>query len=242
MEQKPSDRDIVQSGHPLAALTSQQRKVALAGLLAVGVVTWGSYLLLRFIWHIFVGLPPGVAPAIITACGTILTATATVMAARHLERKKELAVLHREKKTAIYDEFLKKLFQIVGVKTSKGSESVEEINIVEFLNEWQRTLILWAGPATVASYCQWRTKLMTAPHSLGTLLSLEGLLLAIREDIGHSNTGLLKGQISSKFLRNAEQLMAIGEANPHISMVDAERALKELMLRSQSQDQDSGHQ
>ena len=52
------------------------------------------------------------AAALVAGVVTILVATATVMIGRYYERKKELDALYRDKKTEIYDEFLKELFDL----------------------------------------------------------------------------------------------------------------------------------
>lgn len=232
MDQRPSSKDLLSASGESGAVTNAKRNAVMVALAAIAVAAWVGYLSLRALWHLFVGLPPGVAPAIITGCATILTATCTVMAARHFERRKELAVLHREKKTQMYDLFLKNLFTVIGVQTGPPDPAVVGLDQPHFLNEWQRTLILWAGPETVSAYCVWKAKLVTAPHSIDTLLALERLLLAIREDIGHSNGGLETGQLTAMFLRNAEQIIAVAKANPAMTLLEAEQLLKAIAAKN----------
>src|SRR5258706_16168497 len=55
--------------------------------------------------------PKETAAALIIGMATVLGATLTVTLGRYFERKRELNALYRDKKTEIYDEFLKKLFK-----------------------------------------------------------------------------------------------------------------------------------
>jgi len=76
-------------------------------LLAVAIL-WVGYTFFKYISAI----PKELGAALIAAAATTIVATLTIMIGRYFERKKELDALYRDKKTEIYDEFLKEFFSI----------------------------------------------------------------------------------------------------------------------------------
>jgi hypothetical protein len=49
--------------------------------------------------------------------------------------------MSRTEKIKIYDEFLRELFKVI-----HGGMKVVDDDLVTFLQEWQRKLVLWGGP------------------------------------------------------------------------------------------------
>ena len=84
----------------------------ITGLAIIGLVLWAFLWLVVAIWHRFVGLNANLAVGLLTACTTVLVAALTVSFGRYFERKKEIEAHFRDKKIAIYDEFLKEFFQL----------------------------------------------------------------------------------------------------------------------------------
>lgn len=78
--------------------------VVLASLLALAA--WA----VRAFFAYVSSVPKELAAPLVAGAATILVATVTVMIGRYFERKKELDALYRDKKTEIYDEFLKEFF------------------------------------------------------------------------------------------------------------------------------------
>ncbi len=74
-------------------------------------------------------------------------ATLTVVVGRHYERKKELDALYRDKKTAIYDEFLKEFFSVF-FSGGKDVTSEGERDLVPFLQEFTQKLVRASSPGS----------------------------------------------------------------------------------------------
>lgn len=72
----------------------------------------------------FSGLNPTVAVSLITTSATIIVAVFTIMAGRYFERKKEREALYRDKKTAIYEDFLVVLFKLF-LEGQKEEKSIQ---------------------------------------------------------------------------------------------------------------------
>ena len=117
---------------------------ALALLAGIG---WGAYWIMVQIWGQFKLLDPKVSVAILTASTTVLVATLTVVLGKYYERKKDIEAHYRQKKTDIYDEFLCEFFKIF-----HSDEESDEANpeLVKFLRDWQRKMILWGGQDVLA--------------------------------------------------------------------------------------------
>ena len=98
-------------------------------------------LAVRFFFTYVSTVPKEMSAALIAGTATILVATLTVTIGRYFERKRELDALYRDKKTEIYDEFLKEFLQMFfsdGAKT----EGQPDKDLVQFLREFTRKLIL----------------------------------------------------------------------------------------------------
>lgn len=184
-------------------------------LLVAGLIGWFLYLLGARAWAAFPSLPDIVAVALVTAFTTVVVSTATVMLGRFFERKKESDALYRDKKIGIYDDFLKKLFEIFLEEKKQPTKSE---NLVPFLREMQRKMILWAGPKVVRSYVDWITALQTRTNASSVFLNMEQFFLAIRRDLGHTNKGLKEGDFIRFLLRDTDLFLAAIKENPSITL------------------------
>lgn len=176
------------------------------------------YWLLKAIWHQFAALSPEIAVAIITGASTIFVSTFTVVLGRYYERKKELDRLYRDKKVEIYDEFLKQFFQVFHNSATNQPHKTPNTNLSEYFKEWQRKLLLWAGPEVVEVYAQWRIDVQQRPIRAKQFLDTDKLLLAIRKDLGHDNRPIRPGLFVRIILNEANLLLAAVKQNPNITM------------------------
>lgn len=194
----------------------------LAGLVAV--IAWGMYAFFQYLSAV----PKELGAALIAAVATILVATITVMVGRYYERKKELDALYREKKTEIYDEFLKEFFTIFW-NAGETDTAVTEKDMVPFLREFTRKLMLWSGPEVIEAFVVWKDHLAKGVPDAQTIFLTEAFLLAIRKDLRHSNKGMRKGFFARLFLREGELFLSMAAKNPNVTLsalVEIENALK----------------
>src|SRR6185295_2617196 len=84
----------------------------LVGLLVLTGSAVAVFITARWVWRHFTNLNPEVAAGLLTAFATVLGATITIALGRVFERKKEVEAHFRERKSAIYDEFLKAFFSM----------------------------------------------------------------------------------------------------------------------------------
>jgi len=149
----------------------------------LGGILW----IILFIWHKFMTLDPNLAVGLLTAVTAVLVATATITLGRYFERMKEVEAHFREKKSEIYDSFLREFFR------SFHNESGENTNLVPFLREWQRETILWGGANLLKSYLGWMAHLKKGIPDAAGMFLMDDFFRAVRRDLGLSNRGLERG-------------------------------------------------
>ena len=216
--------------------TSQvQRAVSFAlGLALFMLFIWGGYRLITLFIEFFAKLDKTVAVAIVAGSVTVLTSTLTVVLGRYFESKRDREAAHREKKTELYNEFLGKLFSIF---LADDEEKRKKEDLVPFLREVQRKLILWSGPDAVKAYADWHAVLRKQGNVPGakSMIKMIDFFLALRSDLGHSNKGIKRDHLVSFMLKNPELFMAMYRKNADVSF--AEIVAKEEEIKSGSQQQ-----
>ncbi len=163
-------------------------------------------------------VPKELGAALVAGTVTVLVATLTVTIGRYFERKRELDALYREKKTEIYDAFLKKFFSVS--ETGGSSSDEPDPDLVDFLREFTRTLILWSGPNVINAFLNWKDHLAKGSPDAKSIFLTEDLLTAIRLDLRHSNTGLNKGYFARIYLRESALFLAVAAKNPNVSLAE----------------------
>lgn len=182
----------------------------LAGLaMLVGLVVYAFFQYLS-------SVPKELGAALVAAAATILVATVTVMVGRYYERRKELDALFREKKTEIYDEFLKEFFTLFW--GASKTDAAAEKDLVSFLREFTRKLVLWSGPEVIKAFVAWKNHLAKGTPDAKSIFLTEAFLLAIRRDLRHSNIGLRKGFFARLFLQQGELFLDMAAKNPDLTL------------------------
>ncbi len=187
-------------------------------------LVWCIYWLASQIWGQFKLLDPQVSIGILTAATTVIVATLTVVLGKYYERMKDIEAHYRVKKIEIYDEFLCEFFKLVH---SDGKGEVDDL--VPFLREWQRKMILWGGQDVLSKYIVWMTHLKKGEPDARTMFLMEDFFLEIRKDLGHKNNKLTKGTFVHLILQKPELFLAMEKSNPNVTfaeLAEAESALQ----------------
>lgn len=195
--------------------------------LVAGVVVLAVWIVQSLFAYVS-AVPKELAAALVAGGVTILVATVTVMIGRYYERKKELDALYREKKTEIYDEFLKEFFNIFFSGGEKSTDQASK-DLVPFLREFTRKLILWSGPEVIEAFVAWKDHLAKGTPDAQSIFFTEAFLFAIRNDLRHTNSGLRKGFFARLFLQEGALFLSMAEKNPNVTLDElaaAEKLLK----------------
>ena len=184
--------------------------------LLIAVVGGAGWLIYQFFQYIS-AVPKELGAALVAAATTIIVATATVMIGRYYERRKELDALYRDKKTEIYDEFLNEFFGLFFDAGEVRAESTEK-DLVSFLREFTRKLILWSGPEVIEAFVAWKDHLGKGTPDAQSIFLTEAFLRAIRNDLRHSNSGLRRGFFAKLFLKEGYLFLALAAKNPNVTL------------------------
>jgi len=195
--------------------------------LLVGILGGAGWLVYAFFRYLS-AIPKELGAALVAAATTILVAIATVMIGRYYERRKELDALYRDKKTEIYDEFLKEFFGVLFNTGDDGSDSAQK-DLVPFLQEFTRKLVLWSGPEVIEAFVAWKDHLGKGVLDAQSIFLTEAFLRAIRDDLRHSNRGLRRGFFAKLFLKEGNLFLELSTKNPNLTLAalaDIENKMK----------------
>ena len=193
--------------------------VVIAALL--GVIYW----VISSVWDALISVDAKLAVGIVAAVTTVLGATLTVTVGKYLERKHAVEAAFRERKVEIYDGFLEELFKLLG-QEGKPDDS----GLVDFLREWQRKLTVQGGAKVLRTYVKWRDHLLSKgnePDAESVLLMGE-FLLAMRGDLGLSNSGIDRRVFAHLILRNPVLFLELSRKNPNITIAEIARIEESL--------------
>lgn len=199
----------------------------LIGLAMFAFIIWGAYRVISYLSQIFTTLNPNIAIAVIAGSTTVVASTLAIVLARYFEAKKEREVAHRDKKVELYNEFLKKLFEIFAGSV-EGRPKQEEL--VPFLREIQRKLVLWSGPNVIKSYATWHKELTSQPKrpKAKSMIKMIDFFLALRKDLGHSNKGIKREYLMRFMLKHPDLLMRMFREKPEVTFAEIAKAEEKL--------------
>jgi len=197
-------------------------------LAVLATTAWFIYWVVKSFTTYISGVPKELGAALVAGIATVMVATTTVMIGRYFERKKELDALYRDKKMEIYDEFLKKFFDLF-FSSAEDSPTPEPDDLVAFLREFMRKLMLWSGPEPIVAFLAWKEHLAKGAPDAQTLFLTEQFLLTLRADLRHSNKRIPKGFFASLILKEGALFLDMAKKNPNITLsqlAEVEKMLK----------------
>lgn len=197
------------------------------GLVLLVFIVWGGYWIASNIWLQFKLLDPKVSVAVLTAATTLLVATLTVTLGKYYERKKDIEAHYRDKKAKIYDEFLSEYFKLF--HNDETPTEGENPDLVNFIREWQRKIILWGGQEVLLKYIKWMNHLKKGVPDANSFYYMEEFFIEIRKDLGLKTSKLEKGTFVHLILQNPELFIEMSKTNPNLTLdelAEAEELLK----------------
>ncbi|MBN1235747.1 MAG: hypothetical protein JW999_06815 [Methanotrichaceae archaeon] len=179
------------------------------GLIILGITIWVIYNAVVFILIGISSVRTELATGILAASGIIIASLITTVIGKYIEKNYETELQHRANKTAMYEEFLKLLFEIYEstlLKSETQSQKFSKEALVPAMAKFTKNLIVWGSPGVIRSYSDFRklSQIQSGElsHSTSILWSIEKLLFEIRKDIGNSNRNLKEGDLHSLFINN----------------------------------------
>jgi hypothetical protein len=160
---------------------------------------------------------------LVTAAATIVASTMTIMVGRHYEPKRDIESHFRASKLEMYEEFVNEFFSLF-------DGSSHQKDLTPYLREWEKKLVLKAGPKVLAAYFEWKTKLKTKPESAQNIFAMDKFFRELRSDVGQSSRGLEKGAFTHVILRNSELFLQLANTDPTITLSELAKIESELGL------------
>lgn len=189
------------------------------------MISYTFYWIIIEVWDQFKSLNKELSATIITAATTIMVATLTVVLGKYYERKKDIEAHYRQKKTEIYDEFLREFFNIFYADIENKNK---DLNLADYLREWQRKIILWGGQDVLISYLKWMNHIKNTPPDAKSIYLMEDFFLKIRTDLGHSNSRIPKGSFAYFILKEADLFLSESTKDPNITLEELSKLEKKL--------------
>ena len=153
-----------------------------------------TFVLITWLTKQAANIEPTVMAALITGAVTILSSVviSTYNAGRAQERAAEEANWGR--KAEVYNEFILSLTRMM--KSSEKNNGIDQEETAEFIAQFATQLMVYGGPDVIKAFGEWRTEGETASEARPQiLLSVDKLLLAMREDLRVRNRGIEENEL-----------------------------------------------
>lgn len=173
-----------------------------ACLFLVAIVAILAILALQSVARSFFSLDPQTKSGILTGSFAIAAAITTYI----FTKNKEIREAHREKKVEVYDSFLKFVSEFTEKMRADSSYSlVDDADAKKALTDLQRNVVLYSSPDVIRAY----NKFTKGNGSDNSLIRVDNLYRAIRNDIGLSNRMLESGELILVFINDIDTARGI---------------------------------
>lgn len=159
-----------------------------------------------------------IAVAIVTAGATVFVSVFSAVWARNSEQAQAMEQQIREKKTPIYESFIRVAFDIIWSNRSQSAQEQHEsprkrqqteiikLTPIEQLQKLTPELIIWGTDEVITRWVQFRNA--GAPNKdnpIEVILAFEAFMSAVRKDLGHKDDLLKKGDLLKIFINDMDK-------------------------------------
>lgn len=153
-------------------------------------ISYGAWLLLMAFVNSITAASPEVTAAIVGAMATILVGISAVLISQAHERRRSAEEAHRLKKVEIYQDFINMISRMTGSQNEHLSmEEPDSEELVKYLFKYKSDILLWGSPKVIKAQIEFEA-VSGSGNTKKLFMSVNALYMAIREDIGLSNSGL----------------------------------------------------
>ena len=164
----------------------------LLGLLIVLLAVGALVILIRLVWTSLTSTDPQLSAAIIGATALVLVAVVGNIVSKQLERRQAVEQDQRNKKAAVYEEFLDYWVPVMRGERSDSEARKKELDERYYGSVPQR-LVIWGSEAFIKDSVAHGQKADAAEE--GTIFDFEKVMFTVRADLGHSNKNLKRGDL-----------------------------------------------
>jgi hypothetical protein len=146
-------------------------------------------------------------PAVVGSIGVAVIGVFGVVWQQHRSEQARLREANRDRMTPIYYELLGTITQII--ESGKAGEGVDPDTEAFFRDLKARQLMLGASSQMLVAFNKWQRRTAEIQkeddNELGAVVAWEELLLAIRADLGHRDSGLPRGELLRLFISDYDE-------------------------------------
>jgi hypothetical protein len=165
-------------------------------------LSYGVWLLVTAFIASITAASPEVTAAIVGAMATILVGISAVLISQAYERRRAAEEAHRLKKVEIYQGFIDMISRMTGAKNEHLSlKEPDPKELIQYLFKYKSDILLWGSPKVIKAQIEFEDVSESADNQK-MFRSVNSLYLAIREDIGLSNSGLKNLELVKLSLNN----------------------------------------
>ncbi len=129
---------------------------------------------------------------------SFLGATGIAIYTNYQTKKREIKARHFTEKREGYKGFVGLIFKVI--KATKNKKPLSDKNLQSDMLEFKKNILTWGGAEVIKELNDYETVVTTIQDPEERLKLMEGLLRAIREDLGHDDDSLEFGQLLSLIL------------------------------------------
>ena len=182
----------------------------LAGFVFIALAVLGIGFLFSIV-NAFTKLPQSSQVVIGTAVLTVVGSVSSLIYTTNKNRQREIEQALYEKKQPVYEKLLTFLFDLMN--KSRKNEALDEEQMIEFIINFSKDLMLWGSDNVIKEYINWRRVAAADPKPAEMFLSLENVIRAIRLNFGHTNKGIEKGDLLSLILTDIDKMLKDENSN-----------------------------
>ena len=148
-------------------------------------------------------LESDIAVAVIAASASISVSLISLVVSKYLESKAAIIQEIRAKKIPIYEELISVLMRFVFAQ-KLGLEPMSESELMKFMAEFTEKITVWGSDDVIKAWRKFRLSAGGGSNPQSILFVYEDMLLAIRKDLGHKNSGFKKGTLLGLFVNDID--------------------------------------
>jgi hypothetical protein len=179
-----------------------------------GAIGYGVWVLIREFYIALSAASPEITVAIIGAMATILVGISAVLISQAHERKRAAEEAHRLKKVEIYQGFIDLISRMIGASNEHLLlKAPDEYELISFVFKFKSELLLWGSPKVIKAQINFEN-VSGSGDTKKLFRAVNTLYMAIREDLGLSNSGLNSLELV-KLSLNPEARLEIQQKSKH---------------------------
>lgn len=160
------------------------------GLSLIGGFTYGVWTLVKAFVDAVTVASPEIVAAIIGAMATVLVGISAVLISQVHERRRSSEEAHRLKKVEIYQNFIDMVSRMIGASNENlDLKEPDTKELAHYAFKFKADILLWGSPTVIKAQIEFENASESGDTKI-LFKSVNALYLAIREDIGLSNSGL----------------------------------------------------